>query len=89
MVQYKVQTYRNGILDQDIDNLSLMEAYEIAKPPMMNPHNNRWHHVLYSTVVERITLLEIDQPLLVAWEDEMEGMDCRCNYILRMISSYQ
>jgi len=84
MVQYKVQTYSDSILQQDISNLSLQEAYQIAKPPYMNPHNNRWHVMMYNAVRERIALLEDEQPLLVAWEEEMENMECKYHYIQRM-----
>jgi hypothetical protein len=89
MVQYKVQMYKDGILQNDIPNLSLMEAYQIARPHELNINNNRWHIMMYDAVVERITLLEDEQRLLVAWEDEMEHMDCHYNYILRMSNSYQ
>jgi hypothetical protein len=89
MVQYRVQKYSDSTLQQDISNLSLLEAYQIAKPPFMNPHNNRWHIMMYNAVLERIALLEDDQPLLVAWEEEMENMDCKYNYIRRMPNSSQ
>jgi hypothetical protein len=84
MVQYTALKYKNGILQQNITNISLMEAYQIIKPPVMNPHNNRWHLMMYDAVVERISKLEDDQPLLVAWEEEMQGMDTCMNYIYRM-----
>ena len=89
MVQYKVQIYKNSILQTDLPNLSLMEAYRIAKPYEMYSHNNRWHVMMYNAVVERIALLEDDQPLLVAWEEEMENNDYNYHYITRMSNSYQ
>ena len=88
MVQYRVQTYKDGILQMNISNLSLYEAYQIAKPPDMNL-NNRWHLMMYDAVVERLALLEDDQPLLVAWEEEMEYADAKYHYITRMFNSYQ
>ena len=45
--------------------------------------------MMYNAVVERIALLEDDQPLLVAWEEEMENNDYNCHYITRMSNSYQ
>ena len=84
MVQYCAVKYKNGVLQQNITNVSLMEAYQIIKPPVMNPHNDRWHLMMYTAVVERICLLEDDQPLLVAWEEPMENMESCCNYIYRM-----
>jgi len=84
MVQYAVLTYMGGTLQQDITHLSLLEAYMLAKPPEMNPDNNRWTVMMYNEVVKRIAEMDIEQLLLVAWEEDMMGMESGCNYIRRM-----
>lgn len=83
MVQYTVKMYTNGILQQEVSNLSLHEAYTVCKPPPMNPHNDRWHVMMYHAVVERMeaVLQNGDPPLLVAWEEEMGTMPCEYRYI--------
>ena len=83
MVQYTYTSYKNNILQQEIPNLSLHEAYTIAKPPYMNPHNNRWHLMIYNAVLERIALLPDGEALLVAWEEDMENMESEYRYITR------
>jgi len=88
MVQYSVSMYRSSNLEQHITNLSLYEAYQIIKPPNV-PVNNRWHLMMYHAVVERIDLLEPNTPLLVAWEEEIEGMESCYHYISKMSSSSQ
>ena len=81
MVQYTVKMYTNGILDQEVSNLSLHEAYTVCKPPPMNPHNDRWHVMMYLAVVDKMAVLPNDESLLVAWEEEMGTMPCRYHYI--------
>jgi hypothetical protein len=83
MVQYTYTSYKNNILLQEIPNLSLHEAYTIAKPPYMNINNNRWHLMIYNAVVERIALKADNENLLVAWEEDMENMESEYRYITR------
>jgi len=45
--------------------------------------------MMYHAVVERIDLLEPNTPLLVAWEEEIEGMESCYHYISKMSSSSQ
>jgi hypothetical protein len=85
MVQYTLTTYKNGILKQEIPNLSLYEAYLIAKPQDMT----RWHVMVYNAVMERLSTLPSGANLLVAWEEEMENMDCEYRYIRREDSCQQ
>jgi len=83
MVQYSYTSYKNNILLQEIPNLSLHEAYTIAKPPYMNPHNNRWHLMMFNEVIARIALKAEGENLLVAWEEDMENMESEYRYITR------
>jgi hypothetical protein len=87
MVEYTLSVFKNGVLQNTVENLSLQEAYVLAKPPQMNPHNNRWHFMMYSAVVERIGKLIDGEPLLVAYEEEMGTMDCVYKYIKRTVQA--
>jgi hypothetical protein len=77
MVQYTLSSYTSGILNQELPNLSLQEAYMIAKPLVMD----RWHLMMYDAVVERLSALPAGANLLVAWEEEMENIDYEYRYI--------
>jgi hypothetical protein len=83
MVQYTLTVFKNGVLQQTTENLGLHEAYVLAKPPQMNPHNNRWHFMMYTAVIERIGKALDGEPLLIAYEEEMGEMDCVYKYIMR------
>ena len=83
MVQYTLTVFKNGVLQQTTENLGLHEAYVLAKPPQMNPHNNRWHFMMYTAVIERIGKALDGEPLLIAYEEEMGEMDCVYKYIKR------
>jgi len=83
MVQYTYAAFKDGILFQEITNLSLQEAYHIAKPPTMNIYNNRWHIMMFHAVIERIAERPVDEYLMIAWEQEMVGMSSETRYIKR------
>ena len=83
MVQYTYKSYTKNILLQEIPNLSLHEAYTIAKPPYMNPHNNRWHLMMFNEVIARIALKAEGENLLVAWEEISDNMESEYRYITR------
>ena len=83
MVHYTLTVFKNGVLQQTTENLGIHEAYVLAKPPPMNPHNNRWHFMMYTAVVERIGKALDGEPLLIAYEEEMGEMDCVYKYIMR------
>jgi hypothetical protein len=83
MAQYTLTIFKNGVLQNTLENLSLHEAYVLAKPPQMNPHNNRWHFMMYDAVVQRIGNVVDGEPLLIAYEDKMGQMDCVYKYIKR------
>jgi hypothetical protein len=49
----------------------------------MNPHNNRWHLMMFNEVIARIALKAEGENLLVAWEEDMENMESEYRYITR------
>jgi hypothetical protein len=79
---YTVKIYKNDVLESEIPNLSIYEAYQAIKPPYINPHNDRWHIMMYHAVLERIDL-NPEEPLLVAWEEPSDKMDSFSKYIQR------
>lgn len=79
---FTVKIYKNDILETEISNLTIYEAYQAAKPPYKNPHNDRWHMMMYHAVLERIDL-NPEEPLLVAWEEPSDKMDSFSRYIMR------
>lgn len=83
MSNYSLSVFKNGVLQNTVENLGLHEAYVLAKPPQMNPHNNRWHFMMYDAVVQRIRNAVDNEPLLIAYEEEMGQMDCVYKYIKR------
>uniref|UniRef100_A0A6C0JVW7 Uncharacterized protein n=1 Tax=viral metagenome TaxID=1070528 RepID=A0A6C0JVW7_9ZZZZ len=85
MVQYTLSSYTSGILNQELPNLSLQEAYMIAKPLVMD----RWHLMMYDAVVERLSALPAGANLLVAWEEELDTMPCEYRYIRQEDPSQQ
>jgi len=70
------------VIEREIPNLTLYEAYQVIKPPRVELHEtDRWHVMMYLAVLERIAQQD---PLLVAWEEERQGLDSVSKYISRM-----
>jgi hypothetical protein len=85
---FRVTHYLNDKITRSITGLTIQEAYNEAVPQeaFKSSVSNRWHVMMYSFACEKMKELEMDSPLLVAWEEtsaEKPSLACRHAIIFR------